>query len=347
MRRITNILALNDRLMPLGIIGLLIACLISCNVHEFPEDSGSHPIEEPEELSISLTIDLQIETFFVHDSIFMSRAATEGRQRRYLIDIYKENEVNNQPFKSLVLYQNSNDNSALTTKLSLPTEKYRIAVWQDYVYDGRESPFYEINSTAFIHLPAAEYYKGDTEDKLCASKCFDLDLTPYRGMTNYHVECKESLTSPLARIEFVTTDLNKFASRVAARASKSNTRTSLQSLTAKIVYPAYLPSGFNVLINKPNDSSMGYSCDTKIVQTSPNKARVGFDYILINSHESYVDAQLVIYDEDNTEISHSQMLHIPIKRGGTTYIYDEFLTKSAGSSVSINHKFEGEFNIYI
>lgn len=319
---------------------LLLQGTTSCFVYEYPNDDCT-------KVDLQLTINLCKETPYIYDNLILGRADDENLMRRYLIEVYSDAPENNALVTKTVLYQNPNDSSAVSTTLILPAKKYKIAMWQDYVNAQKLNPYYETPSTKAIHLPPVVLYKGDTEQKKCASTCIDADLTPYADLWHYQVEVNDTLRSPLARIEFITTDVDKFMEKYSRTSAPFDASVALQSFTAKIVYHAYLPSGFNVMTNRPNDSSLGYSCQTQIVQFSPKEARVGFDYVLINSHESHVEATLVIYDDKGNEINHSEPIKIPIKRGGTTLIYDEFLTKDAKSGVSIDAEFEGEINIYV
>lgn len=325
-------------------LAMLLVFMASCNVHEFP--SEFRQIENKEdEVSVKLSLNLSMAISYVYDTIYITRASAS--QRRFIIEVYNDTVTDNSLVDRTTILQDPADKSNLTTKLSLLPNKYKIAVWQDYVNEDGINPYYATSSTKSIHLPEPKDYKGDTDDKVCAASCVDVDLRPYRGLQEADILIEDTLRSPLARIEFITTDVSKYINNKSRDRSVSDLETALEHYTAQIVYYAYLPSGFNVVTNKPNDSSTGYSCETKLLQISPDEARVGFDYVLINSHVSFVDAQLVIYDDKGIEVNHSDPIHIPIKRGGTTYIYDEFLSKESNSGVRINYAFDGEHNVYI
>lgn len=325
----------------------LMVFMASCNVHEFPDEFRRNIENEQKTVSVQLSVSLNMLASYVHDTVYITRALNDSCQRRFFIEVFNDSLYDNSRVDSIVVLQNLTDTTHLSTTLKLEPKKYKIAIWQDYVLNDSINPYYQAPSTKAIHLPGPESYIGDTEDKLCSASCIDVDLRPYVGQQDVNLVIKDTLKCPLARIEFVTTDVNKFISRLSRESKSADDDLFIESYTAKIVYTAYLPSGFNVVTNKTNDSSLGYSCETRLVQISPTEARVGFDYVLINSHESFVDAQLVIYDGKGVEVTHSDPIQIPIKRGGTTYILDEFLTKEANSGVRINPTFYGEFNIFI
>lgn len=327
-----------------------ILSLTSC-VHEFPEENAV--VGNPLVVACKVKVHLSLDSLTLYKEINTTRAANGRLQRnRFVIEVYPEGE--NEPVFHQIFYREANDTSAFTIPMTLEAQRYNIVAWHDYVDESDTNPFYTIDNLRNIHVPAPARYIGNTDAKDCQSLIAELDLTPYAGQWYVDVTKTYQMTRPLAKIVFITTDLDNYIEKQEStkdiRGSESKgeeLRSVLNKYKTKIVYTAYLPTGFNALGNRPNDSEVGYSCDASLTVLDNGEVCMAFDYILINTHETYVDAALYVYDENGEEVTHTEPIHFPIKRNGITVLRDKFFTKTPPAGVTIQPEFDGEFNIYI
>lgn len=316
---------------------IAILSLVSC-VHEFPEMgvSGGNPLI----VTCTVNIRISLDSLTLHKEIYTTRASEEKYKRsRFFIEVYPEGV--NEPVYHQVLYREANDTTTFSIPLELNSLRYNIVAWHDYVDVSGINPFYTLDNLRSIHIPAPNRYFGNTDNKDCHSLVAELDLTPYEGQWNVEVNKHYEMIRPLAKIVFITTDLGTDDK------NGQDIRSVIDKYRTKIVYTGYLPTGFNVLGNRPNDSEVGYSCDAKLTVLDNGEVCVAFDYILVNTHETYVDAALIVYDENGEEVTHTEPIHFPIMRNGITVLRDRFFTKTPPAGVTIQPEFEGEFNIYI
>lgn len=324
--------------------------LVSC-VHEFPEtgqDDGN-----PLNITCMVNVHLSFDLMGLYKEIYTTRATVGNSQRsRFVIEVYPDGV--NEPVYHQIVYRETSDTSAFSIPLTLRAQHYKVVAWHDYVDASNASPFYTIDNLRSIHISAPGRYIGNTDDKDCQSLVAELDLTPYAGQWNVNVSRHYRMTRPLAKIVFITTDLDNYVANLQMSADTDDAegrgadmRSTLDRYKTRIVYAGYLPTGFNVLGNRPNDSEVGYSCDASLTLLDNGEVCMAFDYVLINTHETYVDAALYVYDENGNEVTHSEPIHFPIMRNGITVLRDRFFTNTPPAGVTIQHEFEGEIFIYV
>ena len=115
------------------------------------------------------------------------------------------------------------------------------------------------------------------------------------------------------------------------------------------IYNGYLPTGFNVLTQKLNDSQTGYHFDSTPtwIKGTPD-ARMGFDYIFVNGEQSSVTVSVeIVSKKDGTVVNRADGIVVPTYRGKETVVRDKFFTRDYAPGIGINPEFEGEFNIYV
>lgn len=328
-----------------GCIMALFVTLLSACVHEFPVEEGG-PID------IQLQVTLSTQEISPYQAIGFNRGLIDQAAfRRYIVEVYRNTEnrssYDTAPIYRTIVYQAASESESLTIPLSLYADQYKIAVWMDYVDSpGIPSLYYQTECLNAIHLPPPKDYVGDTDMKDCCSGVAEVDLNDgiMQGQTHIVIPCL--LERPLAKFMFIATDIDRYITRVMSRSERVVTRSDIDNYTARIIYTGYLPNGFNVLTNKPNDSALGYGCTTKVRNLENGEVCLGFDYVLINTHDAAVEAAIVIYDEEGVEVNQSPTVRIPLRRNGLTEIRDEFFTIENSKGISINPEFLGEYNIY-
>lgn len=91
----------------------------------------------------------------------------------------------------------------------------------DYVDNGSTADkYYNVNSLSSISVPEAGNYIGDEDHKDTYIAQQEIDLKNYRDRWNETVDATVTLQRPMAKIEFITTDIDKFLDKLAARRTK-------------------------------------------------------------------------------------------------------------------------------
>ena len=187
---------------------------------------------------------------------------------------------------------------------------------------------------------------------------------------------------PLGKYKFISTDLEKFISRVAKKMQLAGKLSSslndeeafnevmnninLNKFRVVLRYGFYMPFYFNMFTDKPGDSWNGAdwvadknltsghliyeSRMTKELNPDTGKAEMllGFDYLIVNGTEGLVNNVTVeVYDMDDGELmSRSKPIDVRYVRSKLTVIRGEFLTSKASGGVSINPGYDGpDFNV--
>ena len=157
------------------------------------------------------------------------------------------------------------------------------------------------------------------------------------------------LQRPMAKIEFITTDIDKFLDKLTTRGLKTSSISKdllsnspdLTTIRVQVEYAGYFPSGFNAYTNKPNDARMGMSFNCSMMPLSEKEAHLASDYIFVNGSESAVKVNLVIRDSEGNLLNRIEGINVPIVRGKLTTIRDEFLTRNYSPGIGIDPSFEG------
>lgn len=134
--------------------------------------------------------------------------------------------------------------------------------------------------------------------------------------------------------------------------SKTDSKTNIRGININnykvyILYPLYVNYSFNLYQDRPADAWAGQQFEGRIIQLNDAEAEMGFDYMFVNTGNQYVQAQVVVYNKDNTCLAASDLMTIPIQRGKITTVRGKFLTSKAKNGIHINPSFDGEFNIEI
>ena len=177
----------------------------------------------------------------------------------------------------------------------------------------------------------------------------------YRDRWNETVDATVTLQRPMAKIEFITTDIDKFLDKLAARRTKAGSiaenlltrKPDLSTIRVQVEYAGYFPSGFNAYTNKPNDARTGMSFGCSMQPLSDKEAHLAGDYIFVNGSESAVTVNLTLRDGEGNLLNRIEGINVPIVRGKLTVIRDEFLTRSYAPGIGIDPGFDGEINVVI
>lgn len=236
----------------------------------------------------------------------------------------------------------------ITLPVQLPSGEYKIIVWSDLVEEKGDTPIYEIEE--FKEITFIGEHKGSTDYK-----------DAFRGTTGcavrrtIHETTPDTLDvvmkRPLAKFEFVTTDLDEFIEKEIKRYTAS-TKTMVEDIDFNnymvvFHYAGFMPCSFNLFSDKPEDSSTGVLFRSSLSQLNDTEASLGFDYVFVTGKESGVMVQVAIFDKDGTQLSMSGAIEVPIKESWHTVMRGRFLMTSASGGLGIDPSFDDEYNIFI
>lgn len=148
--------------------------------------------------------------------------------------------------------------------MALHAARYHVVAWMDYVDNGSVTDkYYNIPSLSAISVPEAGSYIGDEDYKDTYTARQEIDLREYRDRWNETVDDTVMLQRPMAKIEFITTDIDKFLDKLTTRGLKTSSISKdllsnspdLTTIRVQVEYAGYFPSGFNAYTNKPNDAA--------------------------------------------------------------------------------------------
>ena len=339
---------------------IYIACLLvlvstGCDktVLEFPENGGVDPTLV--NANLTLAIDPKIEPYEPTERSKASEA--DLHDVRWIVEVFRD-EIGGEPVERRVLgcEQAADGYHTIRTSLALHAARYHVVAWMDYVDDGSTADkYYHVNSLSSISIPEAGNYIGDEDHKATYVAQQEIDLRAYRDRWNETVDATVTLQRPMAKIEFITTDIDKFLDKLAARRTKAGDiaenlltkNPDLSTIRVRVEYAGYFPSGFNAYTNKPNDARTGMSFGCSMRPLSDKEAHLASDYIFVNGSESAVKVNLSIRDGEGNLLNEIGDIDVPIVRGKLTTIRDEFLTRDYAPGIGINPGFDGEIDIVI
>ena len=336
-------------------------CITSCAVHEWPEPS-------PADVIVNLDFDTQLPQYKVLNEEG-TRASHDGRDYdiRYAIAAYRllqDGSYAEEPFLLKVFSKDEIEELNASFRFSIDEGSYRFYVWTDFVLAGTQSDYF-YNTTNFRRISLQGTHEGNNDFRDAFSGSADLKVIR-RGSKETPSTVTVQMRRPLAKFEFITTDLQEFITKTieamirkeeaeaAAKAGETkpegDTKTPVVDLEKyKVVffYSGYMPNAYNMMEGKPCDSATGVKFSSAISTIDNHDARLGFDYVFVNGEESSVMVTVALYDEEGTQLSISRQIEVPIKRSMLTTVRGSFLMQNTGGGVAIDPGFEDEFNIYI
>ncbi len=369
----------------LKIIAAMAAALAlssSCAVHEWPDTL-------PADATLKLDFNTAMPQFIVLD-VNDTRASKDSRdyEIRYVVEAYRklgDNSFAETPYGRYVFTKDDVSELDNEVTVSIDEGTYDFYVWTDFVEKGTGRDYF-YDTRNFRKISITGEYEGDNDfrDAFVGHK----ELTVERlGASVPPVSGTVEMERPLAKFEFITTDLQEFITKVISDMNKKNKDTKsadtqvnadddvgaagssgddtkaeddtkgdgdskspvvdLKKYNVVFYYTGYLPSVFNMRDNKPCDSSTGVSFSSDITLIDEHNARLGFDYVLVNGKESSVMVAVGLFDEDGVRLSMTNPIEVPLKRSMLTTVKGSFLMQDTGGGVAIDPSFEGEFNIVI
>lgn len=246
--------------------------------------------------------------------------------------------------------------------LNLSPGRYRLMVWADVRTSRDESNYYNMDDFTEIKLMRHEP-NNDYRD--CFRGSADITVTQSIELTEVESVTIE-MERPVAKFEFLTNDLAEFINREIDTHTKARqdgdssndkdarSQSSLRDTESlpdindyklNFNYVGFMPTAYSMFDDKPSDSEVNHSFQSKLTKLNDNEASLGFDYVFVNHNQTTVSLQVAIYDKENNLISLSDAIDVPIKRSNHTVITGSFLTMDADGDVGIDPGYDGDFNV--
>ena len=236
--------------------------------------------------------------------------------------------------------------------LDLLPGKYNLMLWSDLAQTNGNDHFYDATNFAEIILQGD--HKGNTNHR-----------DAFRGTSNIGIVASivehtpyaldVVMQRPLAKFEFLTTDLKEFIDKeyqyllkeAETRGEMPPTRVNTDDYKVVIYYSGYMPFAYNMNTDKPVDSKLGVSFESKIDVLNENEASLGFDYVFVNGKTSAVTVQIGLYDKEDRQLALSAPINVPLQRNHHTVVKGSFLMEETSGGITINPDFDGNHNIVI
>lgn len=262
---------------------------------------------------------------------------------RYLLRFYKPGNVDSFT-EEISFKRNVNGGYDCDTLLYLEPGGYDVAVWSDLYETNESEPFYDASNFLNICVQLDDY-----------SACTDY-RDAYRGYQQILVmpsdasddiqEAYIDMRRPMAKFEFVTTDLSEFLESETTR-RQLPTRAMAEDYIVKMVYANYLPSAYSAIDDRLVDSSTGVSFPSSLTVTGDSEASMGFDFVMINDiPNAAVAVQVQVYDMEGRQVAVSRVIPVPLRRNHHTLLRGAFLTVGGSGGVNIDPTYDGDYNLF-
>ncbi len=346
----------------------LAALLTGCSVHEFPDPEEVAPVC----LQLNYSTDLlrwEHETapasavtgaagsVLASDS---TRSVVNYGYMRYIIRAYQagaKGRAAERPIREFEFTRNVADGYDCNFLLELPTGDYSFRIWSDLVESTGMKKFYDARN--FLEIKLSGEHTGSTDYRDAFRGFNDITVKSYtyqREPDTLKIEMKR----PLAKFEFVTTDLKEFIEKQVkdadvkneyadseAAASAAIKNFNINDYHVEFYYNGYMPNSYNIFTDKPNDAALGVHFDSKIARFSDKEASLGFDYVFVNGSQSSVVVQLAIYSKEGERVSLTSPISVPLRRDRHSIMRGSFLMQNSQGNIAINPDFENDYNIFI
>ncbi len=333
--------------------------LSGCDVHEFPE--------APERVPFHLRLDYDTDmTEWKHlydgkDKIEEGLGETYDNHRaygniRYVVRAYPlsdKQRTSQECTQEFVFTRDIAGGYNHEVTLDLVPGDYNIMVWSDIVQRSGDAYFHDKENFAEITLQGDHQGNNDYRDAFRGSGSLSLASDIAERVPD---TLDIAMQRPLAKYEFVTTDLAEFIVKEQTRAEAKSkaqsgngedvpTRVSIDDYRVVFYYVGFMPNAYSLFRDEPVDTAKGVLFESKLNSLSETEASVGFDYVFVKGTESAVTVQIGIYDDEGTQVSLTEQIMVPLKRSHHTIMRGRFLMSEASGGVSINPEFDGDHNL--
>ena len=334
-------------------------CMASCDVHEFPD------IPEKRALHLRLNYDTDMtEWKHLYDGENMIEEGlgeTYDNRRaygniRYVVRAYPladKQRISQDYTQEFVFTKDIAEGYNHEVTLDLIPGDYNIMVWSDIVQHGGDTYFHDKTNFAEITLQGEHQGNNDYRDAFRGSGNVTLIADIIERVPD---TLDIAMQRPLAKYEFITTDLTEFINKEQTRADAKSkaqstdgedvtTKVSIEDYKVVFYYVGFMPNAYSLFTDKPVDSATGVLFESTLNSLSETEASVGFDYVFVNGTESAVTVQIGIYDNEGTQLSLTEPIKVSLRRSHHTIMRGMFLMSETSGGISINPEFDGDYNL--
>jgi hypothetical protein len=342
----------------LAVLAAALTLLPSCSVHEWPDTGTLAQLRLDFRFATDLPPYLEIKYGTKTD------ISPEDYDVRYKVKFYPEltgGGYDTADAAAYALTLTKDDVSELnwTACAALPEGKWQVRCWVDYVAQGSDKDlFYDTEDFSSITIPEEHTANNDYKDAFLGSAEVELHRV---GSREEPVSVTLDMERPLAKFQFIATDLEQLVTKVLREKATRRSRTDSdrpespleqsfrpEDYYIRFYYTSYMPCVFNIYTNKPVDSRTGVQFESEFTPISENEVLMGYDYVLVNGAESSVLVQVALYDRETRELlSLTPAVSVPLVRSKVTTVRGDFLTLGAGGGLGINPDFDDEYNVYL
>ncbi len=351
----------------LGCVVLFFA-LAGCDVHEFP-------VDRHELVPFSLQLNFDTEMYFYKEVVYTrggeeaTKAPATKHDVRYVIKAYRTDNVIgvNQVADTTYIFTKSDlTDLNYTANFEIPEGSYRFAVWCDFVDEGSTADkYYDTSNFLEVILKDRENHSGSNDFRDVFRGYATATVTNpkyYTGATQSAIDnsATAQMTRPVGKVQFISTDVEAFLSRVAALLQQQGllsvdsdtnsldillSKIDLGQFTVVINYDMNMPCSYDMVYDKTSDIWTNMSFESKMERINNTEMLLGFDYVFVDNFGTTLNMSVEVYNSKGELMSRSRSVPVPIMPSKLTTVRGEFLTSIAAGGVTINPGYEGpDFN---
>ncbi len=296
-----------------------------------------------------------------------TRGVVDYGEMRYIIRAYTPTENSRAEgilIKEFKFTRSITDTYDAVFELDLPEGDYTLNVWSDILDEAGEKTFYNIDD--FTKISLLSEHTGNTDHRDAFKGSASASLVAQAVESEIKV-IDIAMQRPLAKFEFITTDLKEFVHKEASRHEINNKENSantsiptsedpMESAESRVdfddyhvvfYYVGFMPNVYNMFSDRPVDSATGVQFTSSIKKLNEDEASLGFDYVFVNGKESAVTVRIGLYDENNEQLAMTDPIDVPVKRSFHTVMRGSFMMTNTQSGVNIDPSYSGDYNIVI
>lgn len=331
---------------------LVLASAASCGVHEWPDASAGDGM-----YGLDLVFDTDLPQW---DQTEEGRASIvpDTRDRResgFIRHIVRAYPIRNGapldiPSDEFIFTEDVAKGYDCFLTLRLNPGDYRLLVWSDLTESKTAAPYYQADDFSEITL-APGPHAGNTDYRDAFRGWTDITVEDYRtGGTHELPSVTVTMERPLAKFEFVTTDLADFLDKESKRLARESViprSGSLNDYRIVFYYTGFMPSAYSFNTDQPTNAETGVEFTSTLREFGNGEASLGFDYVFVRGDlESSVTVQIGIFDAvSGQRLSLSRSIRVPLQRSRHTVIRDAFLLMDSDGGIGIDPGYDDDFNI--
>ena len=326
---------------------LLSLVAVACDVHEWPEPKGNQLFTLRLDYDTDFTVWNQ--EYSRTDDLPYSRYAQPTGIMTYIVRAFplSGESVEKDNYQEIVFERDVTAGYNCQTELDLAPGKYRIMVWSHLKENEKSIHYYDADDFSAIRLSGD--HTGNTDYREAFRGTLDINI---KGFTVDKDEENPGGTvlmqRPMAKFEFVSTDLEEFLQReTGSDIPQGDIGSLLDNYDVVFYYPMYMPNTYNMHTDKPEDSATGINFDSAFHPFNDAEISLGFDYVFVNGVESSVTVQIAVFRKrDGKRVSATPPIRVPLRRNYHTVMRGSFLLSQSSGGVGINPDFNGDINIF-